>query len=742
MVIADYKPSLTKFVAIAVFLFVFIPLALGAGYFVTLSYKESISRAEQSVDWQVQATKLDLKNQLLQLSYEVQDFASSQVIGEVAVNILYSQFALIQLQNLVSDNELVDAAFIADGSDFIVEGYPFETLKIDSDYIKSEAKKMLSTTLSEIKPILLFDKLPPLNEKLKNAQEQTYLMIMVPLKKKLDSLITPSKITSGLVVIINPRQLIEHALDTTQKIPARTELLIDGQPYFTNNDSKFDSEITRSGIIDLDIKSEFKKGIEIKISNDKTYHLDVIYSSMMTTLTSIIAILVIVLLTLMRFTKKMSEPLSKLISLSRRFAAGNYRKSNYQANFQEYSELIVHMNTMADTIQSQLNKLEFEKQRAEQSEKLKARFLANMSHEIRTPLNGILGLLRMVEQTKLEPQSQDWMSDALMTSKMLLNIVNDILDFSKIEEGRVEIEHTKFNLTEVVNNIVQANSSSLKNKAVKLVENKASNLDDFWIGDPTRISQILMNLLSNAIKFTEQGEVKLTIGHKKVANKHLLSFEIKDSGIGIAKENLGLLFDSFRQADVSTTRKHGGTGLGLAIAKRLAQLMGGDIAVESEIGVGSTFTATIAVMPTSQIHEADKKEKHIPDLSQFTILVAEDNRINATILKHLLTPTKANIIIVENGLLAVEKATNSHVDLILMDVQMPEMDGLEATKVLRKKGFEQPIIMQTANVLMEEVENYIEGGANAHLAKPIIEAILFKVLEQNLLTSEEGDEVI
>lgn len=365
-------------------------------------------------------------------------------------------------------------------------------------------------------------------------------------------------------------------------------------------------------------------------------------------------------------------------------------------------------------------KLEELKKEADIANTLKGQFLANMSHELRTPLHGILNLAEfgLTELTNIEKDNA--LKSILNSANLLSSIVNDILDFSKIEAGKLDIENINFNLHEIINDAVQPLKKQASDKGIKFVLTVDENVAVTLKGDPIRISQILNNLCSNAIKFTKQGLVNLKVCVKKNSiNTQDILFEVIDTGIGISKTAQRNLFQEFHQADASTSRRYGGTGLGLAICAKLSSLMNGKINFTSQEGEGSVFSYQ-QNFEVSQACEIIKQKKEITDLQGCTVLVAEDNKVNQIIVSKMLQAHNANIVITENGKECVDYFFANSVDLIFMDIQMPEMDGVEATKLIRSKQTNTviPIIAMTANTMKQDIEHYLNIGMDGYLMKP------------------------
>ena len=374
----------------------------------------------------------------------------------------------------------------------------------------------------------------------------------------------------------------------------------------------------------------------------------------------------------------------------------------------------------------QLREDQAEKEKAQASERAKHQFLANMSHEIRTPMNAIKGMTDILLRRNPKEDQKEYLEGIKQSSDSLLVIINDILDISKIEAGKVELEQEPFSVHELVDNVHTIMQFKAEEKGLEMKEDLPKDAIHVK-GDATRLRQILINLLGNAIKFTEKGLVTTTLSSEQTGNKVHLHFIVSDTGIGIDADRMDRIFKSFEQAYSGTSRKFGGTGLGLSISKMLIELHGGKIWVESEKGKGSRFHFTlpyaIAETAVQEPHTEFSNANIADELKGIRILLVEDNTFNAVVAQEELEDAieGLTLVLAENGLIAVEKLRSSDFDVILMDVQMPTMNGFEATKAIRNFGNEKantPIIAMTANVLKEEVDFCYQAGMNDFIGKP------------------------
>jgi signal transduction histidine kinase/AmiR/NasT family two-component response regulator len=410
---------------------------------------------------------------------------------------------------------------------------------------------------------------------------------------------------------------------------------------------------------------------------------------------------------------------------------------------QEQSELEMAVEERTRQLrleQARIEQQNFEIERllgeARQANRLKDEFLANMSHEIRTPMHGIIGMVDCVLADEMPPEQKQSLETVHSCAKSLLSILNDILDFSKVEAGKLEIVPAPFRVADTIEDACSIFSNGAHSKGIELTWEIANDVPEWLECDAGRIRQVLLNLVGNAIKFTHRGEVRISASAETATNSEWvdLHFTVSDTGIGIPEESRASIFEAFRQADGSTSRTYGGTGLGLTISSRLVELMGGKISVQSETGRGSAFRFWVKAQRTEPTAESPEQESEFAHSSSLRILLAEDNPVNQKVATALLSRRGHRVEVVGNGRLAVERSNTQKFDLILMDLQMPEMDGWEATREIRQRdgelGVRIPILALTAHAMGEAQQQCLAAGMDAVIVKPFDPAQFYAAIEK------------
>ncbi|WP_421920177.1 cache domain-containing protein [Marinifilum sp.] len=479
------------------------------------------------------------------------------------------------------------------------------------------------------------------------------------------------------------------------------------------------------------LTSEIDKNIEIaraELKSDvRKYILQIVFL--------ILCAIIIIYITSKMISAKMKQNFTSFNNFFRKASTQSYQVDINELHFSEFQDMGTTINRMIGIRSQKENELQIAREKAEESDRLKSSFLANMSHEIRTPMNAIIGFSELLQEDDLPFETrQQFFTHIRNSGNSLLNLINDIIDFSKIESGKLKISKTHYSLNQLFDELYHTFQKIKISKGKDHIELKFTKgleeSESVIYTDPLRLKQIITNLIENALKFTETGSIHVSY-HLNESN---LIFTVEDTGIGISPEKQKIIFSRFRQADDSHARRYGGTGLGLSISKKLAELLSGDMWVESTEDVGSSFFVSIPYLIDEKANIAPikkvRKSGFIKDLTGKKILIVDDYNVNITLIKQMLQSTGVTLSSADNGRSAVEECSTSHYDLVLLDLQMPELNGYDTLKLIKKDNPNIKIIAQTAYALANEKEQILGAGFDGYIAKPILKKNLLSIINE------------
>jgi signal transduction histidine kinase len=735
----SYISALRQQVSIALLL----SLLAVSSYFVWTHYRSDLEYAKENNRLKAQAIALSLEQRLFYQLTLLDTLARRQVITELPLQIEYSQAAVKEMQRLVENSSYV-SSLVIDNNGELVEAFPASAFKLEDEFLIDFALTQLNNAEINQAPRIFY---LAQSEKLKNLFltniQDSYLIVIAPLIAPSRSFFSTHMQIGAVIGVLSVKDTFAPVIEASNLPPnSRYDLSLNHYSLLhpSNQQQNSDQPLMNYLSDAVNFTHIYTSHTEtspltFSLNTPEKYYLADVYESLLVMLVVISVCLTVSYFFVDRLLKRLTKPLHQVIETGEQFAKGKYSVANTEYIYDEFNTINRVLNKMAKTINEQLKQITIEKERALESDKLKSQFLANMSHEIRTPINSVVGFVQVLEESPLTNEQKLSITRIKRSCFLLLNIINDILDLSKIEENKMELNYEPCNLAELVSETVELFMPNCEDKEIQLNLIIDKPFPQQLLCDEIRLKQIVTNLVANAVKFTDQGSITVSLQSQQQSDDlYQITIKVKDTGIGISSDIQKILFSPFVQADGKTSRKFGGTGLGLSICRHLVELMNGSISVVSELGKGAEFRVTLPLkkIEVEQLTSNIKPvRENYRELHGKSILIAEDNVTNQLVLKALLQPLNLNLDFANNGIEACAKCRNNHYDAILMDVQMPEMDGIEATQIiLQQSPSFIPIIGVSANAMLEDLHTAKEAGMVAYIAKPIIKEELYQTLSQ------------
>lgn len=728
----SYRSTLKKQVSLAL---LFSLLAISV-FFISTYYQSALGHAKENNLLNTKTIALYINQALFEQVSLIDKVSRSKIITELPIQIEYSQAAVKELQKLAEKSTFV-ASIVIDTDGEIVEAFPVDSFKVNMDQLSRFALEQLERAEINQAPRLFYLKnYADLKGAFATEHTDDYFIVIAPLIARSRSFIHPEQPLGAMIAVLSVRNSILPSIESNT-IPNNSSytLSLGEASLIKESNGELKSNYIKNSVLvsSVYISHEEQADLYFSLSVPEKYYLKDVYRTIFIMIVVILASLLIVFLIINKLINRLAFPLLQIIETGKRFSRGQYSVSQANYRYREFDEINRVLKEMAETINRQFNELTIEKENAMQSERLKSQFLANMSHEIRTPMNSVVGFIQVLEESPLNDEQSLYINRVKRSCFLLLNIINDILDLSKIEENKLRLVIEPCNLVDIVIDTMDLFAYSKEDKDLTFAQDFADDFPQQLLCDEIRVKQILTNLISNAVKFTDNGQITVSLNYESLGNgQYTIIISVKDTGIGIETEKQESLFQPFVQADGKTSRRHGGTGLGLSICRNLVQLMNGEISLISEVGKGSEF---IIKIPATEVDIEQQTEVPKPvdsslqRLKGVSLLIAEDNMTNQLVLKALLSPLGVQLDFASNGIEACAKTRNNEYHAILMDVQMPEMDGIEATQIiLSQNSTSTPIIGVSANAMKEDLSAAKAAGMVDYISKPIIKEELYNTL--------------
>ena len=704
-------------------------------YFIFKFYNIAVDEARSSNNLATETIASNISNNLVLQLVDFENISRRSTIHDLPIQLAHTQAAIKLLQQLVESSHL-EAALVTDPLGIIQEVYPVKGYHFTDEFRDVAESFSDENTQSQV---AVYGNQVILRKYFSKAMTDSYLIQVTPLYTDGNSLSQPFILSGYLIGFISIEQLLKQTLSPdTMKQGSYVQLIFNEEVFYdsrwaTNPWYEKPTERHTDYIFtDVAIVSPYQEKeqpFSVRLYEPEDIYTTAVMDTIKQITIVIIALVLFVLIVFNTLIQYLNKPLNELLQMCRDITAAKYNVQPQKQQFSEFATIETAMIKLAHQVENQIKSLEVARERAEQGENAKAQFIANMSHEIRTPMNGIIGYLQVLENSQLDKEQVSQIASMKQASSQLLAILNDILDLSKLEASGINLIKEPFSFKDMLSNLYEIYLPSFQQKSIRLTVNCSNSFPDYLMGDELRIRQIISNLTSNAQKFTSQGAVSIqAIYHHDDSRLEII---VTDTGIGIKSEYLDELFKPFTQEDGHIARKYGGTGLGLNISQKLLDLMDGEINVISKPNKGTVFKVDIPIEKTVQLPSTSEPEQkeNSHKIPHCKILIAEDNHTNQLVIRAMLKLPQITIEFADNGQQAIDMACRDEFDAILMDVQMPVLDGLSATRILRQEyHFTKPIIGVSANAMKEDIQSAFKYGMDDYLSKPILKDQLYELL--------------
>ncbi len=725
-----------------------VPALLLASFLLVELRSNAIAGANSGLDWRVRNAATDIRQQMFSLRASLDLVSKDKVLILATEDLLFSSYAQDKLEKLSEQFPQLSALALLDAQGSVVESAPIHAATFDFDAVKPLLEMTKNNIVKQQNALPSYTLLtaPKLSRQLRSLNEsaapryadlEQLLVLSMPLIERVDNIKNPYRIVGAIVATIELPNLISLLSDTPLVPFAETQLdlWLESRSLLHHDVGQIDDTLQLSNSAPLQLRKEGLPPISLVMSEPRSLHLEQANRAVFVTIMLVAGFILAAGIVAQLVIRRLVKPIEQLATATKQFHRGDFTPVKQNLKFNEFNQVVGLLNSMGQRISRQIAQLESAMQEARQASELKSNFLANISHEIRTPMNAIIGFCQLYPRTALSNEQTNYLDKIETASKTLLELINDVLDLSKIEANRLDLNCVPFALRSLLEEQRALYAVMAEQKGLALSLSVAPECHNTLVGDPLRLRQILHNLIGNAIKFTHSGGVWVEVTCVATGEEsQTLGFCVSDQGVGIPGEAMQQLFEPFTQVDNSVTRKFGGTGLGLSICQKLVRMMGGDIRITSKVGKGTQvyFAIELPMADSWELPEISPTQVQ-KDLkfAEANILVVEDNELNQEVVCGFLSNAGIHYSVANNGVEALEKLEARRFDLVLMDVQMPEMDGLTATERLRADlNLTLPVIALTAHAMQEDVERCRAAGMNDHLSKPVLRQDLLRVISE------------